>query len=591
MEKNPTIGIIGGRGRMGKLFADFFKERGLKVLISDIGTKLTNKNVAQDSDITIIAVPINKTEEIIKKTLPHIRKNSAIMDLTSIKGPAVKAMLKGNCEVLGMHPMFGASNPIPGQTIILCPTKKSGFWSKWMTNFLGKNQIAIENMSVQEHDKIMNIAQGLIHFVEITFADSLRQTKIPIKELFKFTGKASELKVQLAARILDQDPDLYGNIQIKNPHALKSLKLFQKSVDKLIRIVEKKDLNAFKKYFLNNREYFGNYTKEAYKDSSYLIGKLLELQKKPIQTKTKNPSQNSTALLGPANTFSDIAATKYLNKQRIVPRISRKHKISHKNLQKYFARNLDEIFDLVEKGKVKEGIVPIENNIRGTIRETVDNLFFKNVHIIAEIDIPIHHTLIVCPYAKKSDIKQIISHSQPLTQCKNYLKKHFPKVEKQTVSSTAAAIEKLLSLQEKSLAVIAPETAAKGLKIFARNIEDDHNNKTIFIVIRKGKMPEQKNSTKVAAKTLSKSSSKSLSKTSIAFHFSKDAPGTLFHVFKIFANAKINLTKIESRPTKPKFGNYIFYLDFEGAFSDPKIKKALKSVQKIAAKMKVLGSY
>ena len=263
---------------MGRLFADFFREKGLKVLISDIGTKFTNKKLVQESDIVIISVPIDKTIKVIKEVLPYMKATSAIMDFTSIKEAPVKAMLKGKCEVMGMHPMFGNSNPISGQTVILCPTKKSKGWSKWMVDFLKENHVKIEKMTPMEHDKTMNIAQGLIHFTEITFADALRRCKMPVKKLFNYTGKASELKIQLAARIIAQDANLYGSIQIENPYALKSLNEYKKSIDELIKIVKNKDSKAFRRYFDKNKKYFGKYQDEAYRDSSILIDKLLELQ-------------------------------------------------------------------------------------------------------------------------------------------------------------------------------------------------------------------------------------------------------------------------------------------------------------------------
>ena len=178
---SPVIGIIGGKGRMGRLFADFFKERGLKVLVSDQKTKLSNKDLAAKADITIISVPIDTTKEVIKEVLPHLKKGSAIMDLTSLKEFPIKAMLKGKAEVLGLHPMFGNSNPIPNQTVIACRTKKSSLWSDWMIKFLKKNKVKIIEMTAKEHDKIMNSAQGLIHFADITFADALRRNKMPVK--------------------------------------------------------------------------------------------------------------------------------------------------------------------------------------------------------------------------------------------------------------------------------------------------------------------------------------------------------------------------------------------------------------------------
>lgn len=564
---NPIIGIIGGQGQMGRLFADFFYALGIEVLISDLSTKLTNKHLAESSDIVIISVPINQTEKVINEVLPHIRKDSAIMDFTSIKEQPVNWMMKGNCEVMGMHPMFGSTNPIPGQTVILCPTKKSGYWSGWMEKFLRANNVKIEKLTPAEHDKTMNIAQGLIHFAEITFADSIRRCGMPVEKLFHFTGKASEMKVQLAARLIAQDAGLYGNIQISNPYALKSLREFQKSVEELIEIVAKKDLIGFKKYFEKNKKFYGKYLKEAYSDSSYLIDRLLELktvrQKKIISQK---PDKNDLAILGPANTFSHIAADKY------------------SNAKKYFAHDIDEVFELVEKGIVSEGLVPIENKLHGTVRETLDALFARNVHICREITIPINHCLICLAHAKKSDIKVIASHLQALSQCKKYLHKNFSKTEKEAVSSTGAAIQKLLQANDKSMAVIAPALAAHDpkLKILATNIADGENNATTFVAIKKRNISLAQTTDKLVAGG---------HKTFIAFYFSSDAPGTLFTVFQDFANAKINLTKIESRPTQKSFGEYIFYLDFKGHVSDPHVKKTLQSVAAKVAKLKILGSY
>ncbi|MEK7547413.1 MAG: prephenate dehydrogenase dimerization domain-containing protein, partial [Patescibacteria group bacterium] len=109
-------------------------------------------------------------------------------------------------------------------------------------------------------------------------ADALRRCKMPVKKLFNYTGKASELKIQLAARIIAQDANLYGSIQIENPYALKSLNEYKKSIDELIKIVKNKDSKAFRRYFDKNKKYFGKYQDEAYRDSSILIDKLLELQ-------------------------------------------------------------------------------------------------------------------------------------------------------------------------------------------------------------------------------------------------------------------------------------------------------------------------
>jgi len=570
---HPVIGIIGGHGKMGVLFASFFAERGIKVLVSDIGTKLKNKDVAEKCDIVIVSVPIDKTVSVIKEILPYVRAGSAITDLTSIKENPVKEMMKSRngVEVFGMHPMFANSNPIPGQTIVMCPTKKSGKWHKWMKNFLTQHGVEIKEMNPSDHDKTMAISQDLIHFIEITCSDGLRLAGLDIEKILPYVSKASELKVMSSARILDQDAGLYGSMQIENPYNLKFLNRYKKTVEDLVKIIQKKDLKSFKKYFETTRKYLGKYADQAYKESSFLIDKLIEnrrRKKSEIHKKVLSPKRGDIALLGPKYTFSDFAADK----------------VSTKKISKYYARDLEEVFELVEKGKVASGVVPIENKLDGTIRETLDLLFHKNVHINGIINLPIHHCLVVFPHTNAKNVTTIISHQQPLNQCKKYLAKHFSNTTKESYSSTVKALEKMIFSNNQSLAVISSKEAAQAydVKILAENIEDNSGNSTSFYVIEKGEYrpqnSEQKNSTKSQ-------------KTAIAFYFDKDSPGSLFKVFEDFANAKINLTKIESRPTRQEFGDYIFYMDFEGNPSEKNVRETLNKVSRKVARLKILGSY
>lgn len=571
--KPPLIGIIGGKGQMGKHFADFFRDRNIKVLISDLGTTISNEKLASQADITIVSVPIMVTEKIISQVLPYLKNGSAIMDLTSVKAEPVKAMLKGKNEVLGLHPMFGSTNPIPGQTVILCRTKKSGKWSEWLETFLKENQVKIEHMSAKDHDKTMNIAQGLVHFAEIVFGDALRRSKMPLEKLLKFTGKASELKILLAARIFAQDSALYGNIQIQNPVSLASLKNFRKSTDELYKIVAKKDLKGFQKYFEKDRKFFKTHLDSAYKDTSHLIDCLLTSREilnsgKPDQPKVVSPTSSHLALLGPAHSFSDAAATKYLDTTK-------------SSLNKFYCREILEVFELVENGKVKEGIVPVENKLEGTVRETLDNLFERKVHVEGEIELPIDHCLVTLNATKKSDIKKIISHSQALSQCRKYLQKHFSKATKEAASSTSAALQTLLHSADPHLAVITSPAAATShlnLKILAQNIQDNPENFTKFYLIKKGQFVVQQIPESATA-------------TAIVFHFDEDSPGSLSSVFQDFATAKINLTRIESRPTKSNFGDYLFYLDFKGTPKDLKVSKILELLKKKVAYLKILGCY
>lgn len=271
-------------------------------------------------------------------------------------------------------------------------------------------------------------------------------------------------------------------------------------------------------------------------------------------------SNNKIGVLGPKYTFSDFAADRYSS-----------------NYKKEYYANIWEVFEAIKRGEVEKGIVPIENSIHGTVRETFDSLFKSDLKILAQISLPIHHCIAVLKGTKKKDIKKFISHQQALSQSQKYLRRNFPKTEQIGFASTAKAIEAMIQRKSGKAAVICSENAANkyGLRIIAKNIEDQKGNKTWFAVLGHDEA-------ELKGKNI---------QTSIAFHFKKDHPGTLFSVFKAFNDAKVNMTKIESRPTLAKWGDYIFFLDFEGDQKKPKVAKLLKSIEKKVALLKNFGSY
>lgn len=267
--------------------------------------------------------------------------------------------------------------------------------------------------------------------------------------------------------------------------------------------------------------------------------------------------------LGPAFTFCAIAAEAWRGKSK-TPIV--------------YWDSIEEVICAVAQGKIEEGVIPIENRLQGTVRETMDALFNEEVFIVAEFKQPIHHNLAALPGVSSKNIQAIMSHSQALNQCRTYLKKNHPGVEWITASSTAAGFKTIHKHPDRSLAAIGTEAAAKhwGFKILARDIENDHDNFTRFIVVRRS--PNKK-------------PPKHAAKTSLIFYFSKNQPGSLFKVFKIFADLKINLSRIESRPAPKKLGEYLFYLDFEESASSTKGKQALEQVKARVDGLKLLGSY
>lgn len=261
--------------------------------------------------------------------------------------------------------------------------------------------------------------------------------------------------------------------------------------------------------------------------------------------------------LGPKGSFSEIAALKYDKDSEVI-------------FFKYFY----EIFEAVKKRDMDEGIIPIENMIEGTVREVLDKLYDTDLKIRKEIIVPIHH----CLASQSSGFKKITSHPQALGQCSEFLRKYRDKgIAVEDTTSTSKAME--LAKEDKDYAGIGSERAAdlNGLDIIEKEIENNKNNVTSFIVISREEQKEKKPDAKY--------------KTSIALHPKEDRPGLLFDILAVFKIQKINLTKIESRPTEKKLGEYIFYIDIDGHQLDDNVMSAMDFLRSIIPNIKIFGSY
>lgn len=234
---------------------------------------------------------------------------------------------------------------------------------------------------------------------------------------------------------------------------------------------------------------------------------------------------------------------------------------------------IPEVFEAVHVGEVDVGVVPIENSIEGSVGVTLDLLAHQYVlKITGEIVLPISHNLLINPDVDLKDIEMVYSHYQPLSQCRLFLEKMG--VKTQAVSSTAAAADMVLG--HRNLAAIGTRRAAEiyGLKIAAEDIQDHANNMTRFVVINhQDHEPTGKD------------------KTSVVLCLSKDRPGGLYEILGEIARENINLTKIESRPSKEKLGSYIFFVDLEGHRKDLKIRNVINNIKLKVGYIKILGSY
>ena len=262
------------------------------------------------------------------------------------------------------------------------------------------------------------------------------------------------------------------------------------------------------------------------------------------------------AYLGPEATFTHLACMRRFGvSAQFVP-----------------VRTIAEVFTEVEKGKVEYGVVPIENSSEGVVSHTLDMFVDSELKICGEILLEVSHSLL-SKSGELRRVKKIYSHPHAFAQSRRWLEANLPRVPFFEASSTTAAAE--LAGKESAAAAIASELAASlyNLKVISRRIEDIPHNFTRFLIIgQKSSAPTTRD------------------KTSLMFSI-KDRVGALYRILEPFAKHQINLTKIESRPSKTKAWEYIFYVDIEGNIAEESVKAALSILQEECIFLKVLGSY
>lgn len=256
--------------------------------------------------------------------------------------------------------------------------------------------------------------------------------------------------------------------------------------------------------------------------------------------------------LGPAGTYSHRAA------RAVVDDVA-------------FRESVTEIVVAVTNAEFDRGVIPVENSIEGSITESLDALADYDISVVREIVTPIQHALL----AQDAEFDLVASHSQALAQCRSFLEAEYPDVELEAVASTARGVER--ARDDDGVAAIGhPNNAHDGLQVLAENIQDRASNATRFFVIG----PE-------SARTIAGG------KSTVIIYPSADYAGLLLEILEAFADRDINLSRIESRPTGARLGEYLFHVDFEAGLYEDRTEEALEEIADIAADgwVKRLGSY
>jgi len=245
--------------------------------------------------------------------------------------------------------------------------------------------------------------------------------------------------------------------------------------------------------------------------------------------------------------------------------------------------SFDEVFGAVVTGKTDYAAIPIENSLGGSIHQNYDLLQHQPVVILAETFVKVEHCLQGLPGSSVEQARKVLSHPQALAQCRNFIAEH-PSIRAEAAYDTAGSAKIVAAGGDPSVLAIASKRAAElyGLEILRENLADEEWNITRFFCIAHQDNPDLSH--------LKNRPDTAQQKTSIVFSLPNE-PGSLFKAMATLALRNIDLTKIESRPSRKKAFEYLFYADFIGHMDDPNIHNALEHLREFAPMLKVLGSY
>jgi prephenate dehydratase len=272
--------------------------------------------------------------------------------------------------------------------------------------------------------------------------------------------------------------------------------------------------------------------------------------------------KDTVAYLGPEGTFTETAA--------------RTLRVGSDEATLVACRDVLEVFRTVERGDAARGVVPIENTLEGSVTATLDALAFETDLLIhGELEIPVNLVLAVVPGTTLETIVSVRSHIVALGSSRRWLSERLGHVEQLASASTARAAQEVAELGRDHAAIVNPLAAERyGLEIIAEGLADRTGNMTRFVMVGKHIPPAT-----------------GWDKTSLVAYLDTNRPGALLQLLEIFATRDLNLTKIESRPTKTELGEYCFFLDVEGHLSDERVGDALAMVKRTQRDVRLLGSY
>ena len=264
------------------MFEKALIEKGYKVMLSDLDATIEQQQSALKADLVILSLPIEETPKIAAQIAPQLTANQIFSDFTSVKTQVVPAMLSTQAEVISCHPLFGPMESMAGQNLVLLPVRQS-FGLHALQSLFGQLELKVNVIEPwQRHDAMMSLLQGLIHFVHIVFAHTLRVNEVDLHELVNIASPVYKAQFAFACRILNRDPSLYAHILMDNPANSTILKIFVEEAKKIEQMLEGKNIDAFVEDFQQTRDFLGDLAKEFSTESEYMVEKMADRERSKL---------------------------------------------------------------------------------------------------------------------------------------------------------------------------------------------------------------------------------------------------------------------------------------------------------------------
>ncbi len=269
--------IIGGHGQMGRFFGSLFKKSGYKVTSLGENDWDNAPALCKGIDLCLVSVPIALTSRVIRDVAPLLSSTTVLADLTSIKVSPLETMLEAHPgPVIGLHPIFGpTSGSLDKQIMVICPGRDDEKCA-WLVDQLGLWDAIIVRATAREHDEVMEIVQALRHFATFCFGQFMHQKKISLDRTLEFSSPIYRLELGMVGRLFAQDAQLYSEIIFASPKRRRLLKEYITSMNTHLELLENNDKEGFNKKFDEIAEWFGPFSEQAMRESTFLINKLIE---------------------------------------------------------------------------------------------------------------------------------------------------------------------------------------------------------------------------------------------------------------------------------------------------------------------------